>query len=589
MTASKQTPSTVEQELGRELEQLQQSASIVADGLRSSNKALYKHFAELYMWWRSASAVDDYLDAAYATTGRKYKKKTTQGINFAPLFWLAWGPNNDLSDDKVGRWSRVLNALHTVFEAEKQYRTDSVAKLQNYIQNSGGVEGLGGYGKATDDELDGDDLSDEEAEALSANNAPLLDVDTMLARLYGKANAFYSAVPSPATIDLDYTIPVTGDGMGLVLVRKVGDRYQLVGASCDETMVKPLAMHTYLHDFAALPDSIRTIVETISTQCLPERLQHFHDALVDSAAKSAGVGSRKSIRRLMYVHARGDFVLSPMHADSGVVTLARPNQPVLANATRDAFLSTRGRRAIERRLIGGHDFNLYAPANDKVVPAYGPQTNLASHSIRLQHQFAPAQFLHLDFWPFHESLPAPRGQLISYPLQPGFGKWRATFSLSWFRKFALEFTTPWLRSHGTHIKRPHQKVLQLVFSKSALTVHFLNRDDAFEAEVAVGFGSTSVAGRDISVHALSKDLVIAMQGIADLGVVSVIDVEVDADVIAMTFSTTAAAYRLYIPTCKLDGTRSTEHFTPYEPRPLPANEVEDYPDDQREGDFDEAR
>jgi len=586
MTASKQTPNSVELELGRALAQLQQSASLVSDHIRKSRRAFYKHLAELYMWWRSAKEVDGYLAKEYAKTGKR-NKKIKQGINFAPLLWLTWGTDNDLTDDLTGRWSRVLNALHTVYEAEKQYRTDSVAKLQNYIHNNGGVAGLVGYGKAVSDEIEDDEMSDEEADALLAERAPLLLVDTMLSRLYSKATEFYRAVANPVTIDLNYTIPTTDDGMGLVLVRKVGDKYQLVGASSDETMVQPLTMHTYLHDFAAMPLSIRAVVETVSTQCLPGRLQKFHDALMDRAVKRGGHGVRKSVRRLMYVHARGEFVLSPMRADSGVVTVARPIKPVLANPTLDVFLSTGSRRGLERRLISGHDFNFYLPTKDSVIPEYGPLANLASHAIRLQHEFAPNSYLHLAFWPFYDSIRAPRGQLVALPLRPGFGKWQASLSLAWFRKFALEFTAPWLQSHGTHIKRPHQNVLLLAFDSTSLTVHFVNRDDAFESNVSVGFASTRAAGEQISVHALSKDFVIAMQAIADLGVVSAINVEVDGDVIAMDFSTGAAAYRLYVPTCTLDGTRSGKHFTHYEPVPVPV--IEDYPDDQQEGDVDEAR
>ena len=43
--------------LTKELMRLQQSASVVADQQRVAGKALYKHLAELYMWWRSASAI----------------------------------------------------------------------------------------------------------------------------------------------------------------------------------------------------------------------------------------------------------------------------------------------------------------------------------------------------------------------------------------------------------------------------------------------------------------------------------------------------------------------------------------------------
>ena len=587
MTASIQPQKADELELGRELQALQLSASIVSYQLRKTNKAFYKHLAELYIWWRGAQKVDGYLERQYATTGKKYKK-IKKGINFAPLFWLTWGTDNDLTDDKTGRWSRVLNALHTIYEAEKQYHVDSVAKLQNYIQNNGGVDGLGGYGKVADEEPEDDELGDDDDDASDANDPPPLSLDTMLAQLYGMANVFYGSVSDPLTIDLDYTIPTTKDGMGLVLVRKVGDKYQLVGASSDESMVKPLAMHTYLHDFTALPHSLRTVVETISTQCLPLRLQHFHDALVDASAKSAGTPGLKSIRRLMYVHSRGEFVLSPTRADSGVVTVAKPIRAVLENATRDIFLSTRSRRAVERRLVSGHDFNLYAPATTDAIPEYGPQKYLASHAIRLQHRFAPTTFLHLDFWPFHESIRTPRGQLVAHSLPPGFGTWRDSVSLAWVRKFALEFTSPWVQSHGTHIKRERQKVLQLSFDKAALAVSFVQGDDSFEAEVKIGFGNATAVGKGIAVHVLTKDFVVAMQAVADLGVVSMIDIEIDADVIALSYSTTAASYRLYIPTCTVEGNRSATHFTPYEPKPLLPHEVEDYPDDQREGDFDEA-
>lgn len=596
--------------LGKKLTELQSAASVVSHNIIKINKAFYEHLVQLYMWWRDAKEVPGYLDAEYATIGRKYKKNVSHGINFAPLFWLTWGHNNDLTDDRTGRWSRALNNIHVVYESEQQYKTDSVAKLATYIEQSGGVDGLVGYGKKADDknapdddEVDDDTVDDDTGNGGTeaavpgahgttarnrASNVPTATVPEMLEQLYGSAKDYYGAVSAPTTINLNATIPLTDDGMGLVLVRKVGNVYQLVGASNDETMVKPVAMQTYLQDFTALPLSIRAIVETVSTQCLPKRIQNFYKALVDDAAKGTAPSGKKSIRRLMYLHATGEFLLSPVRAEAGVVTYAKPIQLVLSNATADVFLPTRNRRTLESKLIAGHDFNFFVPSNANVVPQYVSGSNLASHVIRLQNRFAPTDYMHLEFWPFYEAMPTPRGQLTANGLKAGSGTWHATLSLAWFRKFSLEFISKWINSHGNHIRRAHQNVFKLEFGKFALTTHFVYREGQFESNLTVDLDTAPTNGKSIAVHVLTKDFAIAMQAVADLGVSTAIEVDVDKEGMALHFGTAAADYRIIIPTCTVDGIRSTWHFAHYEPAPFVVNAFEDY-NDQAEGDFDEAR
>ena len=97
--------------LNQKLTQLQNDGSVVAGLYRNANRTFYKHVVELYMWWRDAEQVAGYLDQAYGLTGKKHKS-LKQGINFSRLFWLAWGPDNGLTDDKANRCSRVLNKLH---------------------------------------------------------------------------------------------------------------------------------------------------------------------------------------------------------------------------------------------------------------------------------------------------------------------------------------------------------------------------------------------------------------------------------------------------------------------------------------------
>ena len=250
-------------------------------------------------------------------------------------------------------------------------------------------------------------------------------------------------------------------------------------------------------------------------------------------------------------------------------------------------MPTRNRRTMESKLIAGHDFNLFAPSNLAHVPQYTASSNLASHAIRLQNRFAPTDYLYFEFWSFYDRMPAPRGQLQANGLKAGSGTWRGTFNLAWFRKFSLEFISKWINSHGNHIKRAHQNVFKLEFGKLALDVHFVYREGQFESNVVVDFDAALTTGKAIAVHVLTKDFAVAMQAVADLGVTTAIEIDVDRDGIALQFETSAASYRIVIPTCTLEGVRSGKHFTQYEPQPFLIDAFEDY-NDQAEGDFDEA-
>ena len=566
------TAAPAQTKLADELAQLQQSASIVAANILSTNRAFYKHLSELYVWWRSANAVDGYLEAEYKKLGRKFKNKVAYGTNFAPLFWLVWGNYNGLTVDKVGRWSRALNKLHEKYESEKQYRTDSVEKLSNFMENSGGIDGLVTFGSVDDEDNIDDDVG---AVGKHATFEPACSTEDMMAALYSKASKFYSSVQSPLLLSLNATIPLTDDGMGLVLVRKVGAQYQLIGGSGDEQFVRPIATQTYIHDFSALAPSVRTIVETISTQTLPKVIQAFYSNLEDDAAKGTAPAGKKSVRRLIYVHNSGELLLSPVRATSGVVTVVKPRQEVLEGATHDALLSTHSRRAIEYRLIADANFNLYAPSSDSIVPQCKP-ANFASHSLRLQHKYAPQDYLHVQFWPFLSTAAAPISQLIADSPKLGKGTWHGVLSLAWMRKFALEFVQKWVQSHGKHIKREHQKLFMVTFDKTELGVHFLYRDGVFESELAINFDGAATNKGVIGVCVLSKDFAVVMKAIADLGVVSDVIVDVDDDAIAIRFRTTAADYQVFVPTCTTDGVRSTKHFKQHNPVPLNVEAYEDY-------------
>lgn len=558
--------------LVNQLAALQSDAVVVSGIMFKTNMAFYKLLAETYLWWRAANEDPDFLRQQYAKTGKKFKKKVKYGINFAPLFWLVWGTQNDLNDDKVGRLSRVMNQLHEQVETDPQYATEPVPKLQNFIYQSGGVDGLVNFGD------DGDDEEDEE----EVEPRPYM-TDEMLAMLYQRARDFYDSQQPANTLPITDTVPVTSDGLGLVLVRRVGKRYQLVGASRDEDMVKPVVMQTYLNDFSALSPSVKAIVETLSTQCLPAPLQKFYANLIDDAVKASGSSGLKARKRLLYRHERRDFLLSPIRASSGVVTVAKPSTAILEGASQDLFLSSRARLALEKRLIAGRDFNLYEPNAVDTIPLY-PREDLASHVLRLQDIFDQGHFVHVDWWPFYGPSPAPLNQLCVKALPSSFGQWQAALDTAFFRLLSLEFTEKWIATHGTHIKREHQKVFKVELTRTLLTVHFVYRDGVFDADLSVDLAGYRVSGPNTVVHVLSKDFAVAMKAVADIGPGGQILVAADTDLLVIIFKTDAADYRIHIPTCSVDGVRSEKYLDTYQ-SVAAAYSFEDY-NDQAEGDFD---
>jgi hypothetical protein len=232
---------------------------------------------------------------------------------------------------------------------------------------------------------------------------------------------------------------------------------------------------------------------------------------------------------------------------------------------------------LERKLIAGRDFNLYQTSSPQVIPKL-PASDLASHVLRIQHRFVPTDYMHLDFWPFYDDMPTPRGQLIANGPDAASAVWHGALSPSWSRKFAFEFVAKWIGSHGNNIKRDRQEVFRLEFRQFSLTTRFFYVDKQFQSDVTVDFDAATTTANPIDVHVLTKDFAIAMHAVAELDVCTAIDVAVDGDGIAIRFGTTAADYRLCIPTCTVDRVRSAKHFKQYEPAPVLTDAFENYYD-----------
>lgn len=145
MTLVMSNDSKTRQQLQSDLVHLQDRGAVVLADLRKSTELFRRYFGELYLWWREARNVENWLKAQYAGLDRRIRS-VRDGINFGSLFWLIWGNNNGLTNQKADRYSRAMNAIHHEFERHRQlYLKDGPAKLAYFIQQKGGLTALAGY------------------------------------------------------------------------------------------------------------------------------------------------------------------------------------------------------------------------------------------------------------------------------------------------------------------------------------------------------------------------------------------------------------------------------------------------------------
>lgn len=302
------------------LVKLQERGAVVHADLRRSHRSLYEHLAAMYLWWRQAREIDGYLEGEYDKLG--LKKRTVAGINFRPLLVLVWGINNT-TGQQTALHSRTLNALHDEYEARPAlYAKDGVAKLANFIEQAGGATKLAGYGQQDDD--DGDDSDDD------PRKTPLIDPQVLLktqALLLGDAHSHAKLTPKAALPSVAGIEAEAGE-LGLMLVKGSPMGLQVVTYQNSSAIIDEMLVATYRRRFEVQHPKVRPLLELLQTQCLPKHLEGLQATVEGKAVKNHAWTKSGTIgvRRVLYRHETGAFVLSSTGTNSGVVSCVTPRQ-----------------------------------------------------------------------------------------------------------------------------------------------------------------------------------------------------------------------------------------------------------------------
>lgn len=556
------------QKLDVDFGNMQKQAQVVARRHTTNKHGHYKLMVEMVVFGKDAVEVDGYMDTiCSSTTGKKFKKQVSYGINFAPLITAVWaGLDCELVNNKTNRISRAMNSILNEYNANSAvYATDTVKKLVAFVIKSGGENGLVQYKTNGATDMN-DTMSDVEADLLLCKSAIKLSEQDS-ADVKNEALAHYKNVTVLPTAQFTRNVPLNEDGCSLVLVnQKKNGEYAVLSQVTDTKMINEVIAERYGADISASPKSLRVINEVLLTQCLPSAMQHTYKKLTEEAGKFSDGAPRKVVRRLVHKATDGTFLMSAIRAESSLVTIATPKSAVIEHVDYDVQLRALSRRQLEQAMISPRQFKSYKLENlthNAVFPCGG----LFSHQLRLVPVAVKAKS---EVKPIDVHL-GPESSLNESLYQidiAGMAKkkplWERKVDADWIKVFNSKFTNNWVKSHGQNITRPNQSMLELEFKGKVVQVNFFKKGSEYETGLTVTVDVPAGKKHGTPRHVLSKDFATAMHGIGDLPLVSDTTIRVFAGFLQIQYETDAATYQVCIPFATEKGERETEGFTKYQ-------------------------
>lgn len=537
------------------------------------------------MWWREASALDGFLENLFAHKKRKLRDLGPR-YNYRYVLQYFYGETR-LVAEAISRKSNALNALNEEYESKPTlYKDEPINALVFYMGTKGGIDGLdkmmvAKYGNKDDADTD---EQKQKASNLSSYNTPLIlharriiqskiADDLRVAQLGDEAFDFFKHITHAQTLSTKPAIPTDKNDYSLLLVNGDDDTYRIYGMSTDAKEIKSAIVSAYRNQFAALPNSLRCIYETIYTQTVTQNLVKHEQALAHNSKSKNEDGEKiKTNRRLVYRKQTNDFLLSPYDTDNGVVTIAKPKQEVFEMLQTDVFMPVLNRKVIEQRLLIPRDFNLYKAANDIHIPRT-THSNVFSHLIRVDNKCEPSDFIFHDFWPFYGCLSNTHA---TFPTQLDYDHEHTktcTFNASVdglsMKAIANKLSIPWLSNAGNQIKRDYHKLWKISIDATSFNMAYHNVGDTFNAIESVNFAKPLETQEKYSGIFLSQDLGPALNCFANLDVRNV-ELHGSEHALLVSFETDAAEYKICIPTSTTKLKRSTKAFKQFTATALPS-------------------
>jgi hypothetical protein len=510
------------------------------------------------------------------------------------VLWLVYGNNNGLTNQIADRYSRALNSVHNeVNNRSDFYKNDGVSKLSNYIAQSGGIDSLSGYAKEEVDTFTASKPTSKKLAEQEKNKIKDLLTQSYMLNEFG--------IEEKAPVPFTSYFKATDNDFSLLLVQRTDSGFNIVDVDNDATRVNFMLANALRKRFDLCVFSIRPILELIQTQCLPKQLENLAERLIEKT-ELPEIKTKKfeSHRRVLFTPKTKEFILSPINALTGVVSIVKPYfDLVLDGCEKDVYMPYVERNQIEKYLLRDYEFNYYdTELKDLPITEY-PELNSASYVVHLRHRTIPNTFQNISFWPFYSSLKQPQYQLAINPDYTLTPNWYAHFDKNEIKRVNDSFLENWINGHGKYLTRAPHQILKVTFGATSWKIEFVYEDNDFVNSDEITVCPVSASSDSVTVHFRAKDLIPELKCLADLPITNVVEqqeidenellntaklmefipktqadykggvcFELDNNVLCIKFYTDTlggSEHTIYIPTANKNGQASTAAFIRYEP------------------------
>jgi hypothetical protein len=596
-TQSNQLIATITTALQIKLDALKNECTQVFKDLHATRKRGWENIVNILMWWIEAKQ-DNHFDEL--TLGDEFRqgREVNHGHNFSPLLKHLYGLA--ISDQHRNKLSRALNALLKEYERNPEmYATNPQIKLVSYIQNKGGFVQLikGTYSKAQLTAAGDYELAEETAiaehEERAAEEAAVTDAEmagwnfkfkllprytvketrrvkdeVVTEKLLTEAIKQMSSLVAGSTATFDHPMLTNLQGYAIALVKRETKDFSLHNTIIDKSLIEAAIVNAYRKKFDACATSLRVLCEGLRTQILPATLKLKQKDLVQVVTDPANPNEEKLARtRLLYKGATGEFVLSPLHVKSGVVTTFKPKTSFMEAADFDIALTNISKCTVEQKLLNQLAFNLYEPDHFGRIPMLIDDP-VYSHRLSLTHKADEKSKLLLHFNSF-ASVPQFAHSQPVYN-RDYENRITATFNLTDLNCAGISKRVAdlWLQGIDDHITREANLLMQVSVTEQSIKILHTLKSGVFISSNRLVYAPSGDESKVISEQRfLTKDLMPVLASLGHLPIDGDVTFKLGKHVLVIEFSTGVADYQIAVPSVdEKSKSAHTEAFLPYSPR-----------------------
>ena len=559
---------------------------------QSSRKLLFQSLAETYVWWKKASWDNAYLEKIYADNGikqRGLKQNQVTKADFLRLVKLIYVKQSSIPKNiqLISNWASTIFALYHRFSNDDGWlrvaennEKQAVAELMNYMKDSGGTTALAkkfadlGEEEGVEETPKSPSKKPSQApsdERRSTNKRALLNLQkTHLPNVKGEQLASTISVAADA------------DNLAVLLVKRNGDKLEIIGSSNDEAAVNSALLDVGLTYDGDVAPSLRLLCEALAVHAPPKQLKNPKGKFYPrySAKIEGDEGELIEIKQICYprllIQKDGNMLISKRHQQASLTSVVIPNTP-LSNGS-ELFLRGNDRDYLEQELINNKFLPLYtAKQNTRLVKTDdGVQ---AAKQITLKHLVSGSNY-ERNLYFYDVSILDVGGETKTTSIQPKPNlpskhkfNYKLTADLELLKQLSQKFEE-WAIAKNNVFKRRSDSCIDFEVRDTEIRIHEWWENGGYVRTHKVPFSKRSRINKGVvttskggikGTRISPLDIVQLFQILPKLQLKNnAITIEGSTELLKFSYQTELASYEVYVPSANEFGERSADGFAEYE-------------------------